>query len=458
MKNYLVVLQVLFYVIFISCSSHHLYPDPLPSSDTIAAKPKEHFPADTFITSLSCQNNPNEFYAIYLPPNYNDTIKLPVIIFFDPHGGGEFVVSKYKTLGKSFNVVLMGSNSSRNGINPEQTDAIALHMVAEVIHRFAVDPQQIIFAGFSGGAKVAMDNAAHNPSVSALIYGGAFSDQPPQRIPLLGFAGTGDMNYSDLISFDQSLKGSNHFLKEWNGNHEWPDSPVFKDAFYWIKFNAMRSHATTINKSLADQFISEHAETINGENDLLKIASGYKEMIYFLSGVEDISIYAKQFSTVLQDPDYVKIISEKKQLLLQEQSIKQQYMNDFNDKDLMWWKKELEHMNAISDVKQKPVYQRLLGFISLAANSFSMRAIRNNDAETAERMLGIYQLADPKNPEVQILKADFFIMKGDSIGAIGALKKSVQLGWKDSTRVLSEPLLVPLHKNVKFMQVVKQMK
>jgi predicted esterase len=79
-----------------------------------------------------------------------------VIIFFDPHAEGSLPVGKYARLANRSGTILMGSNTSKNGMQFEQTNAVAQALVQEANHRLAADPRRIALAGFSGGAKAAL--------------------------------------------------------------------------------------------------------------------------------------------------------------------------------------------------------------------------------------------------------------------------------------------------------------
>jgi hypothetical protein len=188
---------------------------------------------------------------------------------------------------------------------------------------------------------VALLGAAQNPSVSTVIYCGAAEQiNPNHQLSLLGFAGTKDMNYTDVVAFDWSLKTSplKHLLIEWNGKHEFPKAEVFKDAFLFL---------TTGN----------------------------------------IPSYAKKQVTITE------------QKVNEEQGFKQQLLQAFQTQDINWWKQEVASLNAKK--KTDPMYDRLLGFISLACYSYSNQSLQQNNLPVAEKVLAIYAFADPGNKDCE---------------------------------------------------------
>jgi len=80
-------------------------------------------------------------------------------------------------------------------------------------------------------------------------------------------------------------------------------------------------------------------------------------------------------------------------------------------KDLDWWKKEIANLN--SKKKTDPMFERLLGFVSLACYSISNNALQQNNWEIAGKILAIYQLADPGNTDCQKFYA---IYNGEKTG------------------------------------------
>ncbi len=299
--------------------------------------PENLFKLGEVIPSINLVSDSNQKFALYLPKNYSAAQRYPVIIFFDPHAEGIIPLNKYEKLAEKYQYILVASNTSKNGMDAETANKVANQLLQETKTRFSIDPLKITLCGFSGGAKVAFMIASENPDISRLIYCGAVTRfNPNHPIQLLGFAGNKDMNYTDLVSFEWSLEGApfKHYLLEWKGKHEFPDEVTFENAF------------TFINTGSIDN---------------------YKDKM--------VSISASQVE--------------------EEQSHKQKYIDAFQSKDIGWWKDEIKLLNH--NKKNNLMAERLLGFISLACYSLSNNSLAQNDLLTAERILGIYKLADPSN-------------------------------------------------------------
>ncbi len=288
------------------------------------------------INSISI--NSIENYSIYIPKSYSLKQKYNTIIFFDPHAEGPKVLEKYKDLAEKWNFIIAASNNCKNGVDMKTLNYYASNLITHIIQNYSVN-NKITLAGFSGGAKVALGCGIQSKSISNIIYcGAAIPINSKNDISFLGFAGLKDMNYSDLVYFDSNLKPTtNHYLIEWNGIHEWPSKAVFDNAFYFIK-----------NKKI-------------------------------------------------ENYDSKKITTSKKNLEI-ETSIKNELIKSFNNQNLEWWKSTIKHFNTKKSTDL--MYQRLLGFISLACYSQLNNLINQGAIEDSKKILEIYILADPTNSSI----------------------------------------------------------
>ena len=309
---------------------------------------KDDFKIGEVITTVPLRIDASQSFALYLPKGYSEAAKYPAIIFFDPHGDGTVPLNLYHALADQYGYVLIGSNTSKNGVSFDLTGAIANNLISEARTRFAIEETKISLCGFSGGAKVAMLCGAANPYITNIIYCGAKVDiKPTHPIVLFGFAGTKDMNYTDLVSFDWNLAkdsvSTKHYLIEWNGKHEFPTPEVFNDAFVFLKTGKVDN-------------------------------------------------YEKKKVTITADKVNL------------EQGFKGKYIKAFQSQDLDWWKKEIAMLN--SKKKSDIMYERLLGFLSLACYSIGSGQLQQNNLPFAEKILTIYNMADPGNKDCENFMAE----------------------------------------------------
>lgn len=288
-------------------------------------------------------NYSQETYALYLPKAYKKDEAVKILLFLDPQGIGKVPLDLYKDLADSFNWVLAGSNAVKNGITYPENSQRLTRLIAQLNEDFPLIKEKAL-CGFSGGAKIALAYAMESP-IKKVIYCGAVTKIGNRdSLSLLGFAGTADMNYSDLIAFSLAFQNSKvkNTLIEWKGDHRFPDPEVMKDGFFWLSDQAIP------NLEKKGPTLSEEA-------------------------------------------------------LVKEQGLKSKFYEAFQEsKDLGWWDEEI---NTLHSLKQSdPMYARILGFIGLACYSYTNQSIQKGDSRQAAYILHIYEKATPENPDMKAFK------------------------------------------------------
>lgn len=413
----------------------------------------------TIHPSIGIDNYPNETYAIYLPSTYQPIRKYPIYIFCDPQGAGAYPISKYKTLAEKYQAIIVGSNNSRNGINISDGMGYIQHIIDDCDAKYAIDDSQINICGFSGGAKVAMLYAAQSTDFhikpNSLICAGATTNiiEAPKQLPILLFAGTEDMNYTDLLGFQQSAsKSANTYfstLLEFNGKHEWPDSFSYEFAFL------MNDNSVNCNKRAAAFVQSIQNKSFANVLDKISMLEG---AIRLLNKKADIKALQQMVDVEKERPTTKLLLSEKLNQLSTEQQAKNFYNSQIGNKDLSWWAAEVDRLNHPASINDQAMNKRLLGYLSLAGYSYSSRYINQNDFNNAKKMLDFYGQVDPVNKDQPYLLAIMYAKMNDKENTLASLKKSIALGLTDKSKILTEPSFQFIQNEELFRQLIVNLK
>lgn len=274
--------------------------------------PTEKLPTGQVIERVVCAKNSAQSYALYVPSRYSPDRAWPVVFAFDPGARGKLPVDLMKDGAERYGYIVLGSNNSRNGAWKPEMDA-ADTMLQDAQLRFNVDLKRIYFAGLSGGARVASQLAQLcKCSAGVLLSGAGFSrNSPPLRetaFPVFSAVGTLDFNYSELIPLQDQLEqaGYPHWLRVFDGRHEWAPAEVMEEAFAWFRIEAMHDK----REPRDDGFVAAQlkravsvAEESATKGDVLFAWRQYKQTAATFDGLADVAeIRAKALALAESKP------------------------------------------------------------------------------------------------------------------------------------------------------------
>src|SRR5690606_24409871 len=258
-----------------------------------------------------------DMYAIYLPNGFTLQKNWPVVFVFDPGANGKNAISYFKEAAEGYQYVIVASNAVKNG--PYQTNLRrAARLVNTINDNFPVDKQRIYFAGFSGGARLAIAIASISDNVAGVIATGAGYTDSSMLIPenklfaLIGIAGNKDFNYLEVkntVDILQKAKFNAEFIP-FEGTHTWPPGLQIKKALRLFNLKAMTKGKLAENDSLVDRFYKKDYDYNIGlrdknyltwaYNDLLKIRENYRFHVAADSLKEQIKFLEKNENYKLQ--------------------------------------------------------------------------------------------------------------------------------------------------------------
>jgi hypothetical protein len=355
---------------FSACSSSAQKNKPKPA-------PVQALQAGQYYDAVAAKNDPASSYALYLPTTWSATARMPVILLFDPHADGTLPVKKYRDLAEKYKLILVGSNNSKNGQQPQETENILYTLFEEIHDRIGVNPDMIYTAGFSGGSRVAAMTAMYRGQVRGVIACGAGLPQGGAMMRFtfdyFGIAGNADFNMWEMN--DQRVQltkaGITNEQIFFRGIHEWPPAPVIDLGIRWHIERAM------------EKGIFPKAE------DFAKNSSAEKERL-------------------LKDGTIVELKKSDEQVHKKEIEAQSMYQQAIGTKDLDWWDKQVKKLNIRKGIPPSDTLMnyRLTSFLSLMCWSYCNHSLQAKDANALDYCVKLYELVDPKNPEIPHLKSE----------------------------------------------------
>jgi hypothetical protein len=470
---------------------------------------------------ICCREDSARTYSLYIPKGSVDkgmsgqgdketeaVSKFPLAIAFDPQGNGSLPVEKYKELAEKYGFIIAGSNNSKNGLPPEEIDQIVFGLMKEFTGFYPVDTARILLMGFSGGARIASLTAFYKIHVNGVIGCGAgfagASAPPVFKVDYFGIAGMGDFNMNEMVELDYPLTqaGLRHVITTFEGIHAWPPVNIMALAFQWFSLNAMKDGLVTKNTTFIQEIISGFEKKMDRLiecGQLLEAVNAGKEAIAFGEGLTSTGKFMEQITSVEKMPRYELQAKYRKKVTEAEEAERKLLIEALTDKDLRWWrdfegrltrdegrgtkdegrgtkdegrgtKDEGRRINnAESEIKvlsqddwqkREETFknQRVLAFVRLLAYMNANSVLTSKNEEAAVKIVTIYEIVDPGNPEPYYMQAILSARKSNTKEALQQLEQAIDKGFKDRLRMAEQPEFLTLKETPGFYDLLQKIK
>jgi len=462
-------------VVCITCLSCASGNAPEHTTATISQAPTHSYDnslaSGKVIDTVVCHADAGQSYSLYLPTHYDTSNPYPCIYFFDAHARGVLPLYMYKELAEQYGFVFIASNTSKNGIAWEQTNALVNTLMSDTRARIHIDPKRIYTSGFSGGARVASTIAMQDGSIAGVIGCSAgfpqFQNHFQNKFNYFGLVGNYDFNLQEMLQLDEAMNTSNfpHQLLTYNGIHDWPVAADFQTALLWMLLREMKDKVLSSNETTLHSFITD----CNHRISVLRISSNWINLhrlldatVKLLDGLTDVSTYRKQLSDLEKNTTYTNALKLQNDLQQAELTAQQQLGAQFTSHDEKWWAATIADMNAKSknskDIQIAHMNRRVLSYLGLVAYMNTNHAISTDDLSHAQTYLNVFKMADPKNPDGSYLQATLYMKKNDPSHALASLSNATTLGYNDVSQLNTDPIFASLHSNPDFTSIINDAK
>jgi hypothetical protein len=431
----------------------------------------DHFETGTIIPKVACKNDATITYALYLPKNYNEEIKYPIVYAFDAHAKGNKPVELFSEVAEKYGYIVIGSNNSQNGLSTEATMHIYDVVSNDALGRFSIDRNRVYTAGFSGGSRVASSIAIFKGGISGVIgcsAGFPGLNQPIQfKFDYIGYVGDEDMNYLEMVTLEDALEksGYRHHLVVFKGTHDWPPKNIIPEAFIWMQANAMKDKKIPSDSAFIQETVKlwkEQADLSEKQGKKYEAYQINRKIISFFDGLIDLSAEKKELKLLEASPEINDEITRDIENRKTELALQTQYVKALGEKNAAWWKDEITRLNKTADnttkVDERGIIKRVLGYLSLAAYSNSNGYLNAGQLDQAAHFIELYSIIDPTNNEHAYLAACVYAKQNNPDKAFESLNKALELGFSDFGRYQSDTVLARLKNDTRYFEILETLR
>jgi predicted esterase len=446
-----------------------------------AAGSSEPLEVGRVLDPVSCRDDPNYSYALYLPDAYTPDRAWPVLLVFDARGRGGLPVELFREAAERLGYLVIGSNdvASDGPYDPNLHAVRAL--LADAQARLAIDDRRLYAAGFSGGARFACDLGFFlEGRIAGVIGAGAgFSSQkPPKRdtpFAFFGAIGRTDFNYYELRELEETLRrlGVPHRVVYFDGGHAWPPAELASRALEWMHRQAMKDGEIARSGSFIDaQFdrAMSEARALEADDRAVEALRAYRALVADFEGLHDVDGAAAGLSRLERSPELRKRLRVEHK---QDEKDRQYIANSLTVLGRLGTPqgRELTAERLIADFRidelraqiepDRPEDERLRATRLLenvyvqTAFYVPRRLMEQKDYRAAAASLSVAARIKPAEPSVHYNLGCARARAGDVESALAALKRAVELGFSEADLMASDPDLERLRDEPGFQELLK---
>lgn len=460
------ILLVFSLLLLISCGNREVKTESTAPIANVAPSTAK-FEAGSLTERISCVDDPNISFALYMPSSYKEGEKLPVLILFDPHGDPLFPINRYKSLADKHHFMLMGSNDSKNGNAKELTAHIIQLMGQSAYSMLPVDSNRVYSGGFSGGARIAALLAFSPSGIQGLATCGAGFPiyEWNQNIPsvVCAIANDGDMNLPEITNLKSSnpVKAGRLLTFRNKGKHEWPSAEVFEEVFLAFNAFACRDQILTLTadekKALNNDYIAIDKSKLYDANPIYK-AYFYERWLKAMEGIANVDDIKKKYVALKSSAALMSAMNTEQELIKQETDIKENYFKAMGSRDTVWWMNEMSNLSksiaSTSDALKKSQLERIRGGLSLMCYMNLDKTLKAGARDSYVYLSALYRYIDPENSEAWILAAQVAAKDNKKDECLNYFSIAIKTGFKEGNRILNTPDFNSMSADPRFQQLL----
>jgi hypothetical protein len=447
---------------------------------------EEELKNGVILDKVVCRQSPSHSYALYLPSQYSADRIWPILYALDPGARGSVPVERFLQAAEKFQVIVAGSNGSRNGPWEAIFSAI-IAMWEDTRFRLSIDPKQVYVTGFSGGSRAAsMFMRITGGPVAAIIGCGAglAAELSPVAIKTAfyyGVIGLEDFNYQEMIGLEAALeeKGLAHRFLVFDGPHNWPPAEVCDRALGWIVCRAMaQGLRPKEDKTVQEVFETElgAARALEASGRILQAVKDYEALLADFQDLARSCDLQSQVDRLKKSPDFAKALKKKRACGEEEARAVEAYRRilssiERNPPSVTDLKRMLNDFGVDSlarkadksdQPEEKALARRLLAGLEIYAREKGYESYNQRDIRRS--ILYFEVAAKAGHPLLTRRRADYYNLAcaharaGHVQEALANIRKSVENGLADPELLEKEEDFQPLRQHPDFQKILHSLR
>jgi dienelactone hydrolase len=435
----------------------------------------DDLPKGKIIKRVVCKENAKQGYSLYLPSSYTPEKKWPIIYGFDAGARGNIPVTLFKNAAEKYGIIVAGSLNSRNGPMKPITDACNA-MWKDTHNRLSIDPNNVFFTGFSGGARVSCYFASQQDlNISGVIAcsGGFHSTLQPNKdfkFIFFGTAGTTDFNLRELQHLDIQLDriGMPNRVRIFKGGHTWAPIKLCTEGAEWMLIRSAKKGTYDKDSKVIISLFTDRkkkAKALESE-DVFKAYLFYLEIADDFRDVQDITDMEERIKELAENEDVKSGIEKQEDERKEREEVRKKYIETVryllkNKNDLRKCKEIIEDMKSKAqqerDSKDKKIAMNVLRYISMMYRE-GMKLFQQKKYKEAIAFFEVSRLLYPTERNLLYNLACAYSLDGNKEKAVECLTLAAENGFTDINHIENDKDLEAIRDEEGYKNLIKKLK
>jgi len=220
-----------------------------------------------------------------------------------------------------------------------------------------------------------------------------------------------------------------------NGGHQWPPLAAMDQALTGIEIYRMKSQRLPRNEKWLDKTWFRMQDSLNvfeKKNDPIAQIQTLKQTDRWFNGLRNLKEIKSKEYALEQSQAFYQEIKKRQNYIEKEIQLRTEFIKAIELRDIEWWTIEVDRIHKSASSQDEPlamVSSRLLNYISMASFMLSKTDLDDVKLDDAFKKIKIYELSDPKNPDVYLMYARYYLLMDNRELMVLNFKKALDSGF-----------------------------
>lgn len=448
--------------------------------------PAPALPTGTVIEKISCQEAPDQQYALYLPSSYRADRAWPILYALDARGNGAEVAELLKAGAEQYGWIVASSYNSQSDVRVDPNIAAVRALWVDTHARLAIDDRRIYLAGYSGTVRSAMKVALAAPGTVTGIFGASAGfpfERPPTKDVTFDFFGTvgdSDMNYYEMMDLEKKLAALAlpFRIEVFVGPHAWPPADLAARGMGWLELRAMQRGLRPRDAAIIDALWAQDLEQARRAEAAGRIADAFhtwSALKTSYAGLRDTAEAERKVAELGGSAALRREIAAREERMERDKAYLAEAPRILgrainadpegppataariaHELAVSEWQKRA----ASADVEESLAARRVINTLMAQTNSYlPTMLLERKDYDTAALMFSVAAEIRPESPAPWLGIAAAHARKGKAgrKRALEALDKAVALGFANRAWIDGEAAFDGLRQDERFREILAKM-